>query len=346
MRRQSVRFADEPPSAPGGAGGALRGLAEDTSLLAVLAVPENRSRIIGALRDQDRARNGLLEPGIFRRALYALQVGLGPAQVESLLQAVLWLGKREQQQQQDSVDALRTESMVPYELLFNSDVGAGEAAAHAVAKLDESRVEEPDTGVRGSEDPPPPSPQLLHQPAPPSAPLPPGLQTRGQLEQKHEARQAVSRRFRMPSVESLSPMGTLLGTDSRSSLINGEEVLPNTVAPVGSSPAKSVTGHASGQRKRKMRLGSVEELLFDMPVTSDTGMRRATMPALELIETTGARTDIAMNLSAYSSIGVTSVFFASLSLSTIHALMGVVARCARGGHFPPQDSLISFCPVL
>ena len=372
MRRRSVRFVNEPTVGVDhdenvGDGSDMQAeqavvlrLAKDPTTLAVLATPESRERIIGALRAQDEESSGFLEPGAFRRTLFALKVGLGAAQVESLLQAVLWIGQQQQPPPSAGQPPGKHARLVQYELLFSREsASSAEPAGLAISapQLDQMAAPVQTSGepggetkmssATGDESPPPPLLPPPHCPTPPSAPLVSGVQSHGELKEKHATRQAKALRFRLPSVESLSHVDpscstspTLSATTSRSSIVGGEEEaeevasavspqpqLPNAVIPDSSTGAKG-GNFGTPQRKRRMRLGSVEELLFDMPVGDESGttMRRATMPALELLETTGANTDIAMNLSAYSSIGVTSVFFASLSLSTIHALMGVTAR--------------------
>jgi len=117
------------------------------------------------------------------------------------------------------------------------------------------------------------------------------------------SRAAASQRFRLPSINSDGPESERGGGSS-----GGTVTLKDgrTVSTAARSRA------AASQR---FRLPSVESLLdaAEKPITAASV--RASVP--ELL----ASANVSVNLSAYSSIGVIAVFFASLSISVVVALL-------------------------
>lgn len=305
---------------------ALRNVLADTSVRALLG--RHKPTILAGMAAEDTTGEGSTNPSSFRRIMHELQIGFQPHQVEDLVTSLLFL---QQIGRDRGMPTPGGPELVPYSLLFTE----------AVSPLIEGEDEGNETDDQADEEPDSP---FVPRTAPP-------LSARGDGPgMAAGAAAAVAAQEALGASDDDEEEDELpLPNTSSYDAARNKTVLPTVSAGPGRwfsvenptdgrGSGKSVMSSGSGssngsgsvilkdgrtvstaarqraQASQRFRLPSVESLL-DAAEPINMASVRGSVP--ELL----ASANVSVNLSAYSSIGVIAVFFASLSISVVMSLL-------------------------
>ena len=260
---------------------------------------KQRAAILAAMGKEDATGEGSVPTAAFRRVMLALQPGFKPAQVEDLEHSLLFLARVGRERGGLPASGLGGPELVPYCLLFSEE----------------------------APEPPPPSPAQLAA----------GEGLAGAAAQAFEDRTAA-RDGESGEEDETPALPNAIPRDAHVRAQEAEEPDHPTPAARGEGvSARMIEGRtvstalrARAAASARFRLPSVEDLLDAAPITA--AAVRASVP--ELL----ASADVSVNLSAYSSIGVIAVFFASLSITCTTALLAS-ARVRRPDPASPHPDL-------
>ena len=321
---------------------ALRNVLADTAVRQILA--QHKPTILVAMAVEDTGGEGCVELGSFRRIMESLQIGFTPRQVQDLANSLLFLAQIGRARGMFTPGG---PSLVPYSLLFTEAVSppvsveddgddgqdAPSPMATAAPPGSARRVcdgtscgmaalaaamHEMDEDDDDGEEDELPLPNAI--PSEPARRLPfadtdsaadseagsqDGAKSGGRLTLSDgrtvsvaaRARAAASQRFRLPSITSSD------GTEG------------GRATALADARTFSAAAQSRAAASHRFRLPSVESLFDAAEKPISAVSVRASVP--ELL----ASANVSVNLSAYSSIGVIAVFFASLSISVVVALL-------------------------
>ena len=321
---------------------ALRNVLADSAVHQILA--QHKPTILVAMTTEDTSAEGCIEMGSFRRIMQSLEIGFTVRQVEDLAKSLLFLGQIGRAR---GMIKPAGPTLVPYSLLFT------EAVSPSVP-VDEGEVDDrPEQSPMVSAAPPDSARDVrdhtssgmaalasaAHEvdeeeddgeedelPLPNAVPfdaarrkLPfaeadsaadrtdsedteksSGTKTLSDgrtVSAAARTRAAASQRFRLPSID----------------FSNGRDGGPAMTLKDGRTVSSAARSRATASQR--FRLPSVESLIDAVEKPLSAVSVRASVP--ELL----ASANVSVNLSAYSSIGVIAVFFASLSISVVVALL-------------------------
>ena len=322
---------------------ALRNVLADTAVRQILV--QHKPTILVAMAVEDTGGEGCVELGSFRRIMESLQIGFTTRQVEDLANSLLFLA---QVGRAHGMFTPGGPSLVPYSLLFTK------AVSPAVPMEDDGDDSQDAPSPMATAAPPGSARSIRHGMSSGMAVLAAAMHEVDQDDDDGEEdelplphaipSEAARRKLPFADTDSVadSEAGSQVSAKSggRLTLSDGRTVsaaararaaasqrfrLPSITSSDGTEGGRdtaladartfSAAARSRAAASHRFRLPSVESLFDAAEKPISAVSVRASVP--ELL----ASANVSVNLSAYSSIGVIAVFFASLSISVVVALL-------------------------